>query len=257
MTERVFKAIDRNGTESEFELKTPGLSEENEGERQYRIAYSKALVEGVFPKEKIREVMREHGMWTDDDDAQLKKVVQQIALKQMQLHDAETRGDEEACLKLAKAINDCRRRMWELFLIQQTVYMNSAEGVAELVKTEAIMSACTVRKATGERYWKDYKEYVTERDHNTKSTVYENVVRVQTDILNEVRESMNEGFAEHKYLKSVEERVFDREIEDEVTRLLQDRLAKAKETEETEETEETPSKPVRKKTTRKKRTTKK
>lgn len=249
MTERVFRAIDRNGTESEFELKIPGLAEENEGERQYRIAYSKALVEGIFPKEKIRELMREHGMWTDEDDASLKKAVQLIAINQMKLHDAETRGAEEECIELAKTISDHRRRMWELFLIQQTVYMNSSEGVAELVKTEAIMAACTIRRSTGERYWKDYKEYVLERDHNAKSTVYEHAVNVQTNILNDVRESVNEGFVEHKYLKSVEERVFDREIEEEVTKQLQVRADRARENEA--------KATVKKKVTRKKRSTKK
>ena len=93
MIERIFKANDRNGSSCEFELKPPGVGEENEGERQYRIAYSKALVEGIFPREKLRELMREHGMWTDEDDRELKKAVGKIAVFQVELRNAETNRD--------------------------------------------------------------------------------------------------------------------------------------------------------------------
>jgi hypothetical protein len=227
MVERIFKATDRNGSLCDFELKPPGLAEENEGERQYRIAYSKALVEGIFPREKLREIMRNHGMWTEDDDKELKKAVGKIAVYQVELRRAEAEGQDEACLKAAKGISDARRRMWELFLVQQSVYMNSAEGIAEMIKTESIMSACTLLKATGQRYWKDYAEYVRERDLNNKSTVYANVIEVQTKILDDARQGLMSDYPEYRYLKTVEERVIDREVEEEVTRQIKARVEKA------------------------------
>jgi len=227
MVERTFKATDRNGSVQEFELKPPSLSEENEGERQYRIAYSKALVEGIFPREKLRELMREHGMWTEEDDKELKKAVGKIAVFQIELRRAETEGDEKACLKAAQGIGEARRRMWELFLVQQSVYMNSAEGIAEMIKTEAIMAACTRLKSTGERYWKDYPEYVRERDLNSKSSVYPSVIEVQTKILDSARVDLMSDFPEHRYLKSAEERIIDREIEEQVSREIQTRAEKA------------------------------
>lgn len=227
MTERTFKAADRNGSICDFELKPIGLAEENEGERQYRVAYSKALVAGVFPREKLREIMREHEMWTEEDDRELKKAVGKIAVFQVELRRAEAEGDEEACVKAAKGVAEARRRMWELFLVQQSVYMNSAEGVAEMIKTESIMAACTLLKSTGKRYWKDYTEYVCERDLNTKSTVYANVINVQTKIMDEARQGLLDDYPEQRYMKSVEERVLDREIEEEVVREVQARAAKA------------------------------
>lgn len=227
MVERSFKANDRNGSVCDFELKPPSVAEENEGERQYRIAYSKALVEGVFPREKLREIMREHGMWTEEDDRELKRTVGKIAVFQVELRRAEAEGDDPACMKAAKGISEARRRMWELFLVQQSVYMNSAEGVAEMVKTEAIMAACTLLKSTSQRYWKDYAEYVRERDLNAKSSVYASVIDVQAKILDDARRGLMSDYPEHRYLKSVEERVMDREIEEEVAREVQTRAAKA------------------------------
>jgi len=241
MTDRTFKAADRNGNVTDFELIPPGLAEENEGESQYRIAFSKALVEGIFPREKIREVMREHGMWTEEDDAELKRAVGKIAVLQIELQQSEQEGNDEACMSAAKGIAEARRRMWELFLVQQTVYMNSAEGVAEMIKTEAIMAACTILKSTGERYWKDYAEYVRERDLNKKSSVYASVIDVQASLLDDAREGLTSEYPEHKYLKSVEDRVLDREIEEQVTKEIASRAKKATQA----------SKPARKKTSKK------
>jgi hypothetical protein len=227
MVERIFMAMDRHGNPVEFELKPPTLGEENEGERQYRVAYSKALAEGVFPREKLREIMREHGMWTEDDDKELRKAVGKIAVFQIDLKNAEAAGDEDKCIDAARGISEARRRMWELFLVQQSVYMNSAEGVAEMIKTESIMAACTIVKSTGKRYWDDYAEYVRERDLNTKSTVYSKVVELQSNLLDEARTGLMEDYPEHQYLKSVEDRVLDRELEEQVAKELQSRAKTA------------------------------
>jgi hypothetical protein len=248
MTDRTFKAIDRNGTACEFELISPTVGTENEGERQYRVAYSKSLVEGVFPREKLREIMREHGMWTEDDESELKKAVGRIALLQIDLKNAEAAGNEEECVEVAGKIGKERRRMWELFLIQQTVYMNSAEGVAEMIKTEAVMAACTILKSTQQRYWSDYSEYVRERDLNEKSTVYANVVQLQAKLLDDARKGLLADYPEATYLKTPEEAMLDREIEEEVVKTLHSRAEAAIEADKT---------PAKKKATKKKTTRKK
>lgn len=227
MINRSFTAIDRHGNPIEFELKSPTLAEENEGERQYRIAYSKSLVEGVFPREKLREVMRDYGMWGEEDEKALKTIVGRIAIKQIELKNAETAGDEEKCMQAAKAIDEARRRMWQLFLVQQSVYMNSAEGVAEMIKTESIMAACTIVKGTKKRYWETYKEYVQERDSNQKSTVYAKVVELQAKILDEAREGLVADYPERQYLKTAQDRMLDRELEEEVTKEIGRRAEKA------------------------------
>jgi hypothetical protein len=243
MNDRTFEAIDRNGNSVEFELKVPGLSEENEGERQYRIAYSKALVEGIFPKQKIKEVMREHNMWTDEDEKELSKTVGMIAVHQIALSEAEKKGDEKACIEEAGIIHKHRKRLWELFLVQQSVYMNSAEGIAELIKMESTMAACTLVKATGERYWKNYKEYIEERDFNQRATVYQEVVELQTSLLEKARDEINSEYIESKYIKDFNERMIDREVEQEVVKLLKKRS-------EEEAKEPAPKKPRRKRTTK-------
>lgn len=227
MVSRTFTAVDRHGAELEFELVNPTLAHEHEGERQYRIAYSKALAAGIFPRNKLKEVMREHGMWTDEDEASMREVVTDLAILQVELEQAQLSGEDEKCLRIAKTMSEKRTRMWELFMIQQSVYMNSAEGVAEMVKTEAIMAACTVLSNTQSRYWNNYTEFVKERDEHQNATVFAEAMMVQNALLLEVRDQLEDDQPENKYLKDVQSRVLDRDIEKEVQAELHRRAEKA------------------------------
>jgi len=89
------------------------------------------------------------------------------------------------------------------------------------------MAACTVLVSTGKRYWSDYAEYVRERDMNTKSTVYSQVVGLQAWLLDEARLGLLNEYPEATYLKTQEEAMLDREIEEEVLKTLHTRADKA------------------------------
>lgn len=229
MTERQFKANDRNGNLTEFELKEPTLAEENEGERQYRVAFNRALLEGLLPKEKQKDLMKEHGIWDDEDDKKFKKVVGMLAILQSELSKAETSGDEKACTSIAVELNDTRIEMWRLFLLQQSVYQNSVEGVAELVKAETIMASCVTVKSTGRRYWKDYKEFVIERDENKVSTVYLQATQIQSKIMSETTKELMSAYPETKYLKNTKEYILDNQLQQEVIEQVKERVYKAAE----------------------------
>ena len=224
---RIFQALDRFGAQMEFELRTPTLAVENEGERQYRIAYSKALADGVYPRNKLREVMRLHGMWTDADDLAMREEIANIAILEIELDQAQMKGEMDKCVEISGKMRKHRFRMWELFMIQQSVYMNSVEGIAELVKAESIMAACTVVKATGQRYWPSYTEFVRERDDSTISTVYNKAMEIQNELLLELRDNIEGTYSENKYLKDAKQAMLDRDIEERVEQELELRKKKA------------------------------
>jgi wyosine [tRNA(Phe)-imidazoG37] synthetase (radical SAM superfamily) len=250
MVERVFRAVDRTGVERQFELVPPNLAAENEGERRFKIAYAQALRDGIFPKEKLREIMVEHEMWTEQDEKHLKEYIAKLAVLQIELEANQRSGDEDRCLTVAKEMTELRGRMWELFMVQQTVYLNSAEGVAETIKLEAVMAACTVLKDTGERYWKDYTEFVQERDFNDKSQVHTAVVLVQSKLLDDLRKGMLDEYPEKQFLKDINERMLDRDIESEVLDQVKQRATDALNKLEEKEKTKPKRKPARKKVTK-------
>ena len=207
--DKTFRAVDRYGAEIEFELVEPGMAIEREGEMQYRIAFSKALQLGILPREKMREVMREHGVWDMDDEESMRDALKDLASSQAALEIVEREGGDEACLRAATELTQKRNRMWELFMVQQSSFTNSAEGFAETIKGEAIMAATTVVKMTGERYWKSYREYVEERDVDGKSTVALESLKAHDDLITETRNNILEDFPERRWLKDARDRILE------------------------------------------------
>lgn len=230
--DRTFKAKDRYNADMEFELRPVNLAADNEGERHYKIAYSQALKDGIFPKESLRKAMSEYGMWSNDDEREYKTLLGKIAIAQIELDKTERAGEKDRCEELAKELADLRHKQWTLFLIQQSVFTHSAEGVAEAVKMEATIAACLYIKATGQRYWKNYAEFVTERDENANSTVYINLVELQTKLMEALRQDIEGNYPESKYIKDPRQSALDRDVQAEVEVELARRAAEAKAKEE-------------------------
>lgn len=220
--DKTFKATDRYGAEIEFELIDPSLAVEREGEMQYRIAFSKALTLGILPKEAMREVMREQRVWDKDDEEKMKDVMLELAASQAILEAAEKVKDDTACLQAATDLTEKRNRMWELFLVQQSSFTNSAEGYAEVVKGESIMAATTVIHATQQRYWPTYTEYVEEREAiNGRSSVVTILLEKHNDLITEARDNILDDFPERRWLKDAKGRI----LEDAATEVAETALA--------------------------------
>jgi hypothetical protein len=88
----VFKAIDRFGNETEFEVIETNAAIEREADMQYRIAFNEALKHGLMPREKMRVLMSDQEMWTEKDETELKDVLARLAIGQADLHTLENTG---------------------------------------------------------------------------------------------------------------------------------------------------------------------
>jgi len=209
---KVFKAKDRFGSETEFILKEAGVKEVTEADMIYRIAYSNSLKNGILPREKMKDLMREHGIWDEEDDKALQELIKDIAKLELQLKESESRSDNAKCIELAELLDQARNKMWRLFLIQQNSYTNSCEGYADTVKQEALMASCVLIKANNARYWKNYKEYVLEKDENETSEVPMRAMETLAALLNTNKDTLLETFPEHRWLKEAKKQFFDKEI---------------------------------------------
>jgi len=211
---KTFKSIDRYGSETEFEICEPSLTEEAEGEMRYRIAFSAAIRMGILTRDKMREVLKENDILSQDDDDSLQASIREVAQLETQFTRAELQDDDEKRSKSATELFKSRNRMLQLFMVVNAAYTNSAEGYAELIKQETMMAACTLIKANGQRYWKDYGEYVLERDGETQSKVVETLQDVYGEIMNDKSKEMLESCPESKYLRSVSEKILDRAVKE-------------------------------------------
>lgn len=212
--DRVFKAVDRHGAELEFELIEPTDALERESEMEYRKAYSAAIKEGILPREKMREIFKENGIWGKEDEDRFTLLIREISQINLKLDDAAKRGEEDECIKLAGEMGIKRVRLLQLFTVQQASYMQSCEGYAELVRLEALMASCIVTKANKQRYWKNYKDYVIERDHNERSTVAAGAMTVNNTILEAKRDDVISEYPEQKWLKQLQSEQIEKAKQD-------------------------------------------
>lgn len=209
MIERTFKAVDRYGAELEFELREPDKTAITMSDMQYRIAYSIALKEGILPREKMREMFKETGIWDEEDEKNINSVVRDLALSEFKLENASKKGDKDECIKLAGEMAKHRIRMFQLFLVQHSCFMNSCEGYAEVVRLEALMAGSVFVKATGHRYWPTYKDYVIERDQNDKSTVVSKAADVNNSLLEAKKDELVAQYPEQQWLKQIQAEILE------------------------------------------------
>lgn len=171
MVDKTFKAIDRFGTETEFVLKDPGILETNEADMQYKVAYSKALQAGIMPRDRMVDEIRKQGIWSDDYSQELSSLSKKIAILEYEFNKLKESEDVQKISEKALDLSKSRNRAWELITIQQGPLANSCDGIAEVIRQEALLASCVRIKANNQRYWKNYASYVEERDSDSKSTV--------------------------------------------------------------------------------------
>lgn len=201
----VFVAKDRYGSETEFELVEPNSQAETEAEMRYRVAYSAALREGILPRESMREMLKEQGIWTEANEKEYNSVLIGIARSTEELDRLVKSGDIANGRDVASKLAKDRTRMYELFAVQQSSFLNSCEGYAELVKTESLRAACVVIKANGERYWKTYADYVMERDENPDANVAEQMAEVVVRQLEAENQDFLKELPEQQWIQRLRE----------------------------------------------------
>jgi len=204
MVNRVFKAKDLYGAEMEFELREPERDAIISADMQYRIAYSMALKEGILPREKMRDIFKENDIWNEADEAKITSLIKELGVLTLKLDDVTKRGDKDECIKVAEEMAKTRVQLFQVFLIQHSCFINSCEGYAELVKLEALMAASVFIKANNQRYWKTYKDYLLERDHNSIATVAIEAANVNNTILEERKDVLINDYPEQKWLHKMQ-----------------------------------------------------
>ena len=198
-----FEAVDRNGRTIVFEMAEPDSERERAGEIQRLKAYSEALKEGILPREAMRTLLREKGVWDDEDDKEFTDHIRRVAGLERELNDATARGNNEKCTSIAGDLSKARLAMLRSFMVANTVLMNSCEGYAEAIKLEAMMASCVLVKDTKEPYWKSYREYVIERDCHPISTVASEAQACKGMIEEEQHNKTVERYPEHEWLKQM------------------------------------------------------
>ena len=224
---RTFQAIDRDSNQVTFELLEPTHEIETEGDMQRLKAYSEALKIGILPKESMRQILADNGIWDDENDQRFHTSMKRIIKLERELSDANHRGSDEECTNIAGELSKERMNMLKLFMIPNTVFGCSCEGYAETVKIEAMMAASVIVKGTKNRYWNTYTDYVLERDLHPNSTVAIEAQVLKSAIEEERHNKTIQEYPEYKWLKTMTSDLRER-IESEIETAKREMIDKVK-----------------------------
>lgn len=196
-----FKAIDRHGAELEFEMREVGIREINEADIHYRVAYSKALSAGIFPRDKMIQLMKDQEIWTEKDDEKLRGVTAEIVALETQFNEAEKNNNRDECINICEKLTKKRSEMWKIMSQQASPLTHSCEGYAEVVRAESLLAARVY--INGKRYWQSYKDYIQERDENYKSNVPAKMLDLHSNTLKQERDKIIGQSLENKFLNKL------------------------------------------------------
>jgi len=126
----------------------------------YDEACDRAISEGMFTTEALKELIKERNIFTDADEEKLEKLESQLTGQEILL--AKTVVVKARQDRLKGIVNKLKEEISELQFKKTSKLMMSAEVKAEEERSLFFCHACTYNVDKNELYWKNYKDLLKE-----------------------------------------------------------------------------------------------
>jgi hypothetical protein len=156
MKTRTFNAI-IDGKSREMLIKSPSLQDQKEATKVYNQSFSEALKAKAVVRAKLDDLLIEQGLWDGNKQAKFSELQGQILEGEKKLAKGGI-GLSEA-KKIALDMRKVREEIRELISVKTSLDTHTAEGQADNVRFNYLVSACTVYNDTKEQYFKNYEDY--------------------------------------------------------------------------------------------------
>jgi len=144
--------------EVEFFVVRPSLNTLNEASKVYNKTFSQAIGAGAIVRERLDDVLREQGLWNDEKDAAYKMLRKEILEAELKLKKGGIRLAEGR--QLALDIKHKRNKMVEMLISRTNLDSNTAEGQADNMRFNYLVSACLVYKDSSRSYYSNLEDYL-------------------------------------------------------------------------------------------------
>jgi len=142
---------------------------------EYAIAFRRSLTMGVATRASMAELVKEQGIWTEKNEAELTKSILNISLLEDRLKKAIEDENQDEQRKTALEIVSRRSNLYELVQIKSLPLAHTAESIAEDVQIDTYVALCTYNE-DGSKYFKDPNDFVMRRDDRDAKKIYEAVI---------------------------------------------------------------------------------
>ncbi len=171
MTEvRTYKSKNKEGNEVELGFNNLTQVVLTRGDFVYREYFSKAIRAGVMTSAEANKILKDRDIWTEVQDDEVIEL--QLKLSKMEDSLSKLKKRDAQSITLYGDIKKQRQEIGELNSIRTSVTENTAESVAAEMRTQFFASECAVYNNTGEKVFKDLKDFLARLDESIATDSY-------------------------------------------------------------------------------------
>lgn len=195
----VFTTKDSEGNSLELAVKRPDAAKSKTLQKVYNRAYKDALDSGALLRCKIEQIAREQNIWSDEKEADFKKLQKELLDNEIKLLKGGNAGlTKDDAFLIALRMKEIRNEMLLMRSEFNSLDANTAESQAMAEYFNYAVFLCTIYPETGEQYYKNYDEYV--EDANSSSQIPLDAGRYLSFLLNNTDPDYEKNLVENKFL---------------------------------------------------------
>ncbi len=201
MSEKITFKFKVGEEEKEFAVRKPTIAENEEAQKEYIKAYTKALDNGALLRVKMHEYLEKQGIWNQEKEVKLRDLNSQISSLEKEMRDG---GKLSKFFKLedgkpAGIALELRKLRHERNKLQSALIEGTdatAEGQAQNRQFNYLLSQCLVYN-NGQKYWKTFDEY-----NKSSDPIAVEAFRHFSSLMYGLDSNFNDKLPENKFLKS-------------------------------------------------------
>lgn len=188
---------EKNYKELKLSVRRPSHQERQVADFEYNKQMNKLLKEGIMPKMKLYEVMREKGIWDKEMESKETRLIDNINKCRDKLRMGKIKESE--AVKLAKQGIKDNFELLQLTSQKTGILQNSAESISEDYRFNYLVSQCTVyNDDIGNHYFKDYDDFL--RQDNAGNPVPYMAGMYFSRLINNFEDDFRKEWPEYKFL---------------------------------------------------------
>lgn len=179
----------------EYAMVKPSLPIIDEANKVYNKTFSQAINSGAIIRERLEDVLREQGLWSDAKQMKYQTLRREVLDLELKLKRGGIRLNQGK--DIALKIKAKRAEMVEMLLSRNNLDSMTAEGQADNMRFNYLVSACMVYNNTNKPYFKNLEDYL----NKANEPLSVEAARQLYTLLYKSDENAEHGLTENKFLK--------------------------------------------------------
>lgn len=183
--------VNIDGQQVELDIKMPNLADQREAQKTYNQTFSDAVKSGSIVRAKLDDLLKDQGLWDDKKETQFKTLQKQILDNEHKL--AKGGISLNSAKSIALNIQKLRGELRDLISVKTNLDSHTAEGQADNSRFNYLVSACVVYKDNGNKYFKNYEDYLNRSTDPTSLAAAQKLASIMYGLDNDYEKKLPEN----------------------------------------------------------------